>query len=88
MTKSKGQLSIATQQVMGVLVLVVVIGAVALALGGFRDGTTVGSTAYNATDNGLTLVSNVTTQFGVVGTLIGIGILLGAVFVYFKYFRN
>lgn len=49
--------------------------------------TQLSSVAANATGNGETLVENITTNFGSVGTLIGLGILLGAVFVYLRYFR-
>jgi len=82
--KKKGQMNLATNQVVSALFLIVIVGAVALALSGFRDGLTVGGTAYNATDNGLTMVGNVTTQFGTVGTLIGVGILIAVVFVFFR----
>ena len=35
--------------------------------------------AYNVTENGLSLFDNATGQFGTVGTMIGIGLLLAAV---------
>ena len=43
------------------------------------------SAAANATDNGLDLIGNVTNQFGTIGTLIGVGILIGVVFLFFRF---
>ena len=85
MQKTKGQLNLATNQVVLVLFLVVIVAAVELALSGFRDSLTAGTTAFNATDDGLTLVGNITTQFGTIGTLIGVGILIGVVFLFFRF---
>jgi hypothetical protein len=48
----------------------------------FRDSFTVGTAEYNATDNIITGVQNITTNFGTFGTLVGVAVIvIGAFFI-------
>ena len=68
-----------TKTVMNIGIVVLLIAAIAVALGAFQDSQTDNSYSYNITGDGLTLFDNLTGQFGTVGTMIGIGLLLAAV---------
>ena len=63
-----------------VFVVAVSIGGSVLA--GVQAGQTTNSVAYNATGSGLTGITNLATQSGTIGTILGavliIGLLLGA----------
>lgn len=78
-------------QVQG-LALVVVLSILTLAVGAivlqsFSDTQTANSYAANITADGLTSVDNVSGQYPVAGTLIGIGVLLAAIAAAFSFFR-
>lgn len=79
----KGQFAIANSQVFGVLFLTILIVAVGLALDGLGSTLTAGSAASNATNDGLALIDNLTDQFPTIGILIGVGLLIAVVIVFF-----
>ena len=72
--------------VAGFLSLGIFAAIAAIVVGAVRDTQTVDSGAYNASNNALTAVGNVTTQFGTAGTLVGLGILALAAIVIVGYF--
>ena len=72
--------------VAGFLSLGIFTAIAAIVVGAVRDTQTTDSTAYNASNNALSAVSNVTTQFATAGTLVGLGILALAAIVIVGYF--
>jgi hypothetical protein len=80
--------STATSSVIGLVMVVIVLVAGALVLSGMGDGFTAGSQEANITADGLSAVDNVSGNIGTVGTMIGVGLILmavfGGLFVYFK----
>tara|TARA_R100000306_G_C4373017_1_gene140803 strand:+ start:1719 stop:1979 length:261 start_codon:yes stop_codon:yes gene_type:complete len=58
----------------------------AVVIGAIRDTQVTDSAAYNASDNSLTAVGNITAQFGTAGTLVGLGVLALAAIVIVGYF--
>ena len=60
-----------------VFVIVVSVGGSVLA--GVQTGQTTNSVAYNATGSGLTGISNLASQSGTIGTVIGAAIIIGIV---------
>jgi hypothetical protein len=58
---------------------VIITAIVAIVLAAFQTGQTTNSLSYNITGQGLNLLTNVTAQFGTIGTIFGAALLLGAV---------
>ena len=70
------------------LVIVVLIAAAgAVALTSFQNSQTANSAAFNITGQGLTTISNTTTQFATLGTIIGVVLIIGVILAVFA-FRN
>ena len=70
------------------LVIVVLIAAAgAVALTSFRNSQVTDSAAYNITGQGLTTISNTTTPFATLGTIIGVVLIIGVILAVFA-FRN
>lgn len=65
--------------VITVVVAIIILGAGILALTGFRDSLTANTLEYNSTVNGITSLSNTSAQFPVIGTIIGVAILISVV---------
>ena len=74
--------------VAGFLSLGIFAAIAAIVIGAVRDTQTASSAAYNASNNALTAVGNLTTQFGTAGTLVGLGILALAAIMIMAYFRR
>ena len=72
--------------VAGFLSLGIFCTVAAVVIGAIRDTQVADSSAYNASNNALTAVGNITTQFGTAGTLVGLGILALAAIVIVGYF--
>ena len=72
--------------VAGFLSLGIFAAIAAIVIGAVRDTQTAQSAAYNASNNALTAVGNLTAQFGTAGTLVGLGILALAAIVIVGYF--
>jgi len=72
--------------VAGFLSLGIFASIAAIVVGAVRDTQTTDSVSYNASNNALSAVSNVTTQFATAGTLVGLGILALAAIVIVGYF--
>jgi len=72
--------------VAGFLSLGIFAAIAAIVIGAVRDTQTTSSAAYNASNNALTAVGNLTAQFGTAGTLVGLGILALAAIVIVGYF--
>ena len=71
------------------LALIALIGAsTAIALSDFRATTTVDTSEYNITTNGLTGVDNATNYLGTTGTIAGIAVLIGVVLAAFSFVRR
>lgn len=68
---------------------VMIVAVVALVLNGFQSSSsvTVNSVAYNAIGNGLTATGNISNQFALLGTVIGLGLVLGVVLSIFGFGR-
>lgn len=66
----------------GFVVFVVTVAIGGSVLAGVQTGQTANSVAYNATGSGLTGITNLASQSGVIGTILGavviIGLLMGA----------
>ena len=60
----------------------------AIVIASVRDTQTANSASYNASNNALTAVGNVTAQFGTAGTLVGLGVLALAALIVMSYFRG
>lgn len=69
---------------------VMIVAVIALVLNGFQTSSsvTVNSVAYNAIGNGLTATANIANQFGLLGTVIGLGLVLGVVLSIFGFGRG
>jgi len=70
------------------VMFVVVVGVGGQVLSGIQGSQTVDSTAYNATGFGLTGISNLASQSGTIGTVLGAAILIGIVLTAFMFGRN
>ena len=53
-----------------------------------RNGFTANSLEYNATTNAMTGISNVTSEFDLVGTIVVAIVILGLIFGLFQYVRS
>ncbi|HXB10784.1 MAG TPA: hypothetical protein VNZ45_02275, partial [Bacteroidia bacterium] len=60
---------------------VIVLAVVLLVLNGFQTSSSVtaNSATYNAIGNGITAGGNISSQFSLLGTVIGLGLVLGVV---------
>jgi len=63
---------------MGIGIGVILVGVLAIVLSAFKDATN-DSTAQTTISNGQTFLSNLTGQFGTIGTVAGVLILFGLV---------
>ena len=63
-------------------------GAIAIALGAFKNTLTTGTAEYNVTTFGLTGVQNSTSYLGTVGVLLGVGALISVVVASFWYMKQ
>ena len=68
---------------------VMVVAVIALVLNGFQTSSSVtaNSVAFNAIGSGLTATANIANQFGLLGTVIGLGLVLGVVLSIFGFGR-
>lgn len=72
-----------------VLGIIAFVGAaVALGLSAFQADLTANSYAYNITTDMLTSIDNMVSQMPTVGTIIGVGLLVGIVIGAFWFFGN
>lgn len=60
----------------GIAVGVVLFVVLAIMLGALQTSQTANSLPYNITGNGLTFLTNATSQFGTAGTILGVSLLL------------
>ena len=68
------------------LVIVVLIAAAgAVALTSFKSSQVANSYAANITDQGLLTISNTTTQFATLGTIIGVVLIIGVILAVFAF---
>jgi len=75
----------------GIIALVFIVilgGAGAIALDAFQDDLTANSYAANITENGLSGVDNATSYIPTIGTLLGVGALVGVVIGAFYFMRK
>jgi hypothetical protein len=72
--------------VAGFLSLGIFAAIAAIVIGSVRDTQDLDTAAYNASNNALSAVGNLTTQFGTAGTLVGLGLLALAAIVIVGYF--
>ena len=76
-------------QVALILALIALItGAAAIAVTSFRDTTTASSGAYNITTQGLSSLTNLSTQMPTVGTIIGVVVIITVVIGAFAFGRG
>ncbi len=75
----KGQLAGATNIAIGLVTLVLVVAVGAIVLGDFQDTQTADSAPHNITGDGLTGLTNMSTQFGTVGTIAIAAVLISLV---------
>ena len=61
------------------VLFVVVVSVGGAVLSGIQSGQTANSVAYNATGSGLTGITNLATQSGTIGTIMGAAILIGII---------
>lgn len=62
--------------VIGFVILVVTVAIAGILLAGVRDDQTASSIGWNISNNGLTGVSNISAQFGLMGTAFVLGLVL------------
>jgi hypothetical protein len=68
--------------VLGILTVIIMGAVTGIVLNAFQGAVPAGSAAENITNLGLQGVSNVYAQFPSVGTMVGIGVLVGVVFAF------
>ena len=73
------QLMDAAGMAVAFVVFVIVVSVGGSVLAGVQTGQTANSVAYNATGSGLTGISNLASQSGTIGTVIGAAIIIGIV---------
>lgn len=88
--KKKGQLSLgqAPGLVITLVVIALVIAVSSIVLTDFQNTQTTNSYAWNASQDGLTAIDNVSTQLGTVGTIVVAAILLGLIVTAFVFFNR
>lgn len=84
----RGQLKL--NSVVGLGLTTLLIAIVAIILTAFQADTSVtaNGSAYNAIGDALTMITNVTTRLGLVGTMIGFGLVILAALVIFAVSRR
>lgn len=75
----RGQLQGAQNIAIGLVTLVLIVAVGAIVIGDFQDTTTENSSEYNVTSDGLTGLTNMSTQFGTVGTVAIAAVLISLV---------
>lgn len=78
LSSRRGQDAAGGWAMFGVALTVAIVSFVVLAimLGALQSSQTVNSASYNISGNGLTFLSNVGSQFGTAGTILGVSLLL------------
>lgn len=87
---NKGQVRLgdAPGLVVTLVVIALVIAVSSIVLTDFQGTTTANSFAFNATEDGLTAIDNVSNQLGTVGTIVIAAILLGLIVTAFVFFQR
>ena len=66
----------------------ILIAVMLLVLTQLQASFTVGSTAYNATNEVIEGIANIPTYFGLIGTVVALGVVVGIVFLAFSVFNR
>lgn len=75
----KGQVARQTSIVIGLGISLLILGGVVIGVQEFRDTLTNTTSGYEILNDTLTMFSNFGDQLGTVGTLLGVGLLIGVI---------